>query len=288
MKKLDNRKLIFVLLGITVVLVGILILSVPSNGPLHETVYNAIASPVAAVQDAFTKLGAGIRGRIEMVVKYDEINARIKELEEANAKMVDAVVENEELRRENRQLRGGIAYQDSYPDFRVIGGHVISGDVNELYNVYTISCGSSDGVAVGSFVVTSAGLVGVIQSVGPISSKVISIVDEQNKLIVRSDKHNELFRVSGAYSDTGGSYLKVDRIPKGAVLEVGDVLITTDSGKDYPLGVKVGTVSGIILDQNGEISYAIAKPFTELRTLDQVFVLTREKTITSSGAASNG
>ena len=276
MKKRGNRKKLFIVAGITIVLVVLILLSAPSSGPLHGVVYDFLASPVAVVQNKFSQWGSRLSSGFNMLMHSDEIEQHISELEQENAALRDAVLENISLKRENEELKGAIIYREEYKDYRIIGGRVISGDINELYNVYTISCGASDGVKEGCFVVTSDGLAGVIQAAGPVSSKVISIVDEQNKIIVRTVEHNELLRVTGASDDNNGRYLRVDRIPKGAILEVGDTLVSSDSGQTYPSGVKVGRITKIVKDEHGSVQYAIAEPFVRLRTLDNVFVMAEE------------
>ena len=276
MKNRKNTKILIIIGSITVALVVLLVASASPSSPTHG-VYRLFASPVNLMQEVFSDWGRSVKNGFRLLFNADEVTAEIDKLKQDNAQLENALVENEILQKENAELKGMLDFKEAYSSFDIVGAEVIAGDVSEMFNTFTINCGTSDGVEEGSFVVTSQGLVGVIGTAGPISSKVISIVDEQNKIIVRTLENNEMLRVTGTYDDEGGSFLKIDRILDDTVINEGDVLVTSNSGDVYPYGIKVGIVKEIGTDKSSGTRYAVAMPIVNLRTIDKVFVMTPKK-----------
>lgn len=276
MKNRKNTKIYIIIAAITVVLAIFMVVSSSPSSPTHG-IYRVIASPVTLVQETFSSWGKSIKNGFNLLFNADQVTSELEQLREDNAALQSIAVENYILQQENAELRGMLDFKAAYSEFDIVGAEVIAGDVSEMFNTFTINCGTSDGIAEGSFVVTSEGLVGVIGTAGPISSKVISVVDEQNKLIVRTLENNEMLRVTGTYDDDGGSYLKIDRILDETVINVGDTLVTSNSGDVYPYGIGVGIVTEIGVDKTSGTRFAIAEPVVNLRTIDKVFVMTPKK-----------
>lgn len=275
MKKSKKTKMIAIVCGVTLLLVVLIAASAPSGSPIHG-IYKVFASPVSVVQNAFSSLGHKVKSGFTMLFHADSVNEELEQLREENAALNDAAMKNQILERENEELKGMLDFQEKYTEFNVVGAEIIAGDVSEMFHTFTINCGTSDGIEEGSFVVTAQGLAGVVHTAGPISSKVISIVDEQNKIIARTLENNEMLRVTGTYDD-GGSYLKVDRILDDAEIKVGDTLVTSNSGDIYPYGIKVGVITEIGINETSGTRYAIAEPAVSLRTVSRVFVMTPKK-----------
>ncbi len=276
MKNRKNSKLYIMISTITVVLAVFIFVSSSPTSPLHG-IYKTIASPVVLLQETFTSWGRSIKNGFNLLFNADEVNAELDQLRQDSANLESIAVENYILEQENAELRGMLDFKESYSEFEIIGAEVIAGDVSEMFNTFTINCGTSDGITEGSFVVTSEGLVGVVGTAGPISSKVISVVDEQNKLIVRTLENNEMLRATGTYNDEGGSYLRIDRILDETVINVGDTLVTSNSGDVYPYGIRVGVITEVGVDKASGTRYAIAESVVNLRTIDKVFVMTPKK-----------
>ena len=275
MKKSKKTKVIAFAGGATLALAILIVASAPSNSPIHG-IYKVFASPVSVVQDAFSSWGRKLKSGFHMLADADEISGEMDRLREENAALNDAARQNEILKRENQELKDMLDFQEKYTEFDTVGAEIIAGDISEMFHSFTINCGTSDGIKKGSFVVTSEGLAGVVQTAGPISSKVISIVDEQNKIIARTLENNEMLRVTGTYDD-GGSYLRVDRILENSEIHIGDTLVTSNSGAIYPYGIKIGTITEIGVSEASGMRYAIAEPAVNLRTVSRVFVMTPKK-----------
>lgn len=276
MKNRKKTKSIIIIAAISFILVLFMIISSSPDSGLHA-IYKIFASPLSAVQSTFSSWGNSLKNGFDMLFHSDSINEEMDRLREENAALADAAKEKEILERQNEELKEMLDYKDRYSEFDVVSADVIAGDISEMFNTFTINCGTSDGIAEGSFVITPQGLVGIVSIAGPISSKVMAISDEQNKLIARLLENNEMVRVVGTYTDDASALLKVDRILSDTVIKEGDTLVTSNSGGVYPYGIVIGTIKEVCVDEVTGSRYAIAEPAVNFRTISSVYVLTPKK-----------
>lgn len=263
---------IFILLLLTIVFGVTLALSSNPESKIHSF-YKVVSAPVSGIQNFFSTLGREMGSRLSVFSSYQEIKDEIDFLREENDRLSADAAEKDRLERENEELRALLGLKEYYQNYRLAAANVIAGDFTDWYNEFTIDCGSSDGVTVGCPVVTSKGLVGIVSVVGPFSSKVLSIADEQNVIMARIVRSNELVMLRGVTTENLEYYLRLERIGANSSLYVGDVLVTAESGGVFPKGLTIGTVTEISTQADTELRYAVVEPAVSLPSVSEVFVL---------------
>lgn len=123
------------------------------------------------------------------VTKDKDFFSDVEELKTENAALK---AENEDLKRqmtdyelivsENTTLKEHAKMQDDYADYEIVVAEVISDGSNNWEKTYIINKGSKNGVAPNMPVITSAGLVGYIETVTASTAKVVSIIDAGNSV----------------------------------------------------------------------------------------------------------
>lgn len=267
-----TKRLIFILAGITVLLVVFIAVSSNPNSKLHS-VYNVIGTPIRYIQKGFTSLGRNIGGAFSVIGDYSEIQDKIQKLEEENDSLKNLESENEKLKEENNELRELLALKGYFENYDMVAANVIAGDVTDWFNEFTVDCGTSDGIQDGCIVITSKGLVGVVYNSGPVSSKIRSIVDDQNVLMARISRNNALVRLKGMSNENYTHMLELDRIADQTSLYVGDVLVTAESGGVYPKGLVVGTVTSINENKEKGTRTAYVEPAVDFASVSHVYIL---------------
>jgi rod shape-determining protein MreC len=174
----------------------------------------------------------------------------------------------------NEELERLLGVKEIVADYTLLRASVITKDITDWFNEFTIDVGTKDGVKNGTVVMTSYGLVGLVYNAGYNSSKVRCIVDERSELMCRIKRNDELLRVSGTTNENFTAGLVADRIAKNAAIYVGDVIITADSGDVYPAGLTVGVVSEVTVDEDGN-RYATVVSDVNFTSLTSVTVLVR-------------
>ena len=153
--------------------------------------------------------------------------------------------------------------------YEYITARVVNNSINKVNNYLTLEKGRLQGIEPDMAVISSSGVVGIVQNVSEHYSTVRSLLHSGTKVSSKIKK-NEYFgsAVWNGDSPRHGSLLD---IPSHAPLAVGDTIVTT-SFSIYPRGVMVGTVSS--LGKSGESFKEIKIRFsTDFQNLSYVYVV---------------
>ncbi|MBP5631427.1 MAG: rod shape-determining protein MreC [Clostridia bacterium] len=267
-----NKIAVFILIVLTVASLALVVISTTSDR--LNGAFRVLGTPVRSLQRAVTRLGDNISQRFSVMRENKAIKAEIDRLIEENDALRQRNAELEPLISKNEELERLLGVKEIVADYTLLRASVITKDITDWFNEFTIDVGTKDGVKNGTVVMTSYGLVGLVYNAGYNSSKVRCIVDERSELMCRIKRNDELLRVSGTTNENFTAGLVADRIAKNAAIYVGDVIITADSGDVYPAGLTVGVVSEVTVDEDGN-RYATVVSDVNFTSLTSVTVLVR-------------
>jgi rod shape-determining protein MreC len=185
---------------------------------------------------------------------------------------MDTQLEMERLReaeRENVRLREMLGY-DPPPGFRTVPARVIGLDLDPLRGVAWVNIGYNRGLLGGEPVTTVRGLVGVVDQVENLQSRVRLLRNEDTPVSVRVARSRVLGIVEW---DPGASRLKITKVPLHADMVPGDTLLTSGLGGVFPPGLLVGVVSDIEEPPDRLLKEATLRPFGTFFRLEEVFIL---------------
>jgi rod shape-determining protein MreC len=135
----------------------------------------------------------------------------------------------------------------------------------------TLDAGSRDGVAVDQTVLTGAGLVGRIASVGPSTSTVLLAVDPDSVIGVRLAGAGPIGTAVGQDTNT----LRVQFFDPQLKLTVGQPVLTlgtADASTSMP-GVPVGTISKVVATPGQLTRTALITPYVDETAVDTVGIV---------------
>lgn len=267
-----NKKIIFILASVTVLLVIFIAVSSSPSSPVHS-VYKVIGTPFQYIQKGFSSFGENVKNAFSVITGYSEISEEIDSLKEENDTLKNLENENEKLKAENDELRNLLGLKGYFENYDMLAANVIAEDVTDWYNEFTIDVGTADGIKNGCVVITTKGLVGIVYNAGLVSSKVRCIVDEQNVLMARISRTDSLVRVKGLSNENYDHALELDRISDNSTLYVGDVLVTAETGGVYPKGLVIGTVTEITENKKTKERTAYVEPVVDFYTISHVYIL---------------
>ena len=276
-----NKIAVFILIVLTVASLALVVISTTSDR--LNGAFRVLGTPVRSLQRAVTRLGDNISQRFSVMRENKAIKAEIDRLIEENDALRQRNAELEPLVGKNEELERLLGVKEIVADYTLLRASVITKDITDWFNEFTIDVGTKDGVKNGTVVMTSYGLVGLVYNAGYNSSKVRCIVDERSELMCRIKRNDELLRVSGTTNENFTAGLVADRIAKNAAIYVGDVIITADSGDVYPAGLTVGVVSEVRVDEDGN-RYATVVSDVNFTSLTSVTVLLRTSGVEDEGA----
>jgi rod shape-determining protein MreC len=124
---------------------------------------------------------------------------------------------------------------------KMIGARVIGATPGVGTNSLLIDRGTTSGVRRGMAVVTPDGIVGHVVAVFPFASQVLSVTDPGFAAGVESQKNH----VHGVLKGVGSGSARVDYVPTGQKIEVGEILYTSGEDRIFPRGLPAGKVTGV-------------------------------------------
>jgi rod shape-determining protein MreC len=158
--------------------------------------------------------------------------------------------EVDRLRLENQLMKNELAsaqraealagFQARTPS-KMIGARVIGATPGVGTTSLLIDRGTASGVHRGMAVVTPDGIVGNVVAVFPFASQVLSVTDPGFAAGIESQKNH----VHGVLKGVGSGTARVDYVPTGQKIEVGEMLYTSGEDRIFPKGLPVGKVTGV-------------------------------------------
>jgi rod shape-determining protein MreC len=230
-----------------------------------------ITTPVVAV---IKNIGEGIAS-LRHIFRIPSMLRENADLTAENELLERRSAELQFTRAENERLRALLAL-DPPPGFTPLTARVIARPYDLWLESALISAGSSRGVRAGDLVVNDAGVVGVVEEVQPTYSRMVLISSPEFKLGALTMDH----RVEGVITGVDARYLKLDLVPAGSLVEVGEKVFTLgqqDLGggeADRPRGVYIGMIIRREEDRSGFLRITV-EPAANASRLGNVVVYTR-------------
>lgn len=238
---------------------------------------SAVFSPVQSVADRALKPARDLVDWFDETFDAKGENSRLKsQLITARKEAVAA----QEALQENAQLRKLVELDSNpplvYTNYREVTGRVIARSPTVWRSSVTIDLGSGDGVRVDDPVISGAGVVGRISSVGPGSSQVMLLTDHASAVSAKVVPTG----VQGVIKPEVGNPedLILDFIDSTRKIHGGQAVVTAGwraqgLASHFPPGLPLGEVtSASILEQEANQQVDV-RPYADLRNLDIVQVL---------------
>jgi rod shape-determining protein MreC len=202
----------------------------------------------------------------ELARENEELKLRIDELErELNGARLSGA-DLEDL----KKLSDSLNYADLGYDYNLVTADVIGLDNSSGFNIFTINVGSKDGVSPVSVVIDGDGLIGRVMSAADNSAKVISIVDETNKVGFQVFRNLEWL---GMLNGDGDGNLTGYMLDETAAVREGDRIVTSSIGGFYPAGITIGKVTSVEWNHDLPLKTVLVEPAVYFKSLRKVAVL---------------
>jgi len=194
-------------------------------------------------------------------------------LDEYNQRLVE---ENKNLRNIIRQLSG----KDTIPnytdttftsDYTFKSADVINNNFSKRDNYITLDKGENEGIAAENGVVTSKGIIGIIDRTNTNYSRAISILNSQSKINAQLKKSNHFGSLTWNGKDP--NLMQLTDVPKQAPVAKGDTIITGGKSLIFPKGLLIGTIQDFKLDNTESYFTINVKLFNDMTNIGYVYVI---------------
>ena len=251
------------------------------DGPV-ASVQEGAAAVLRPFQVASDRIAEPFRDAYAWVDGLFDARSDAERLRKENETLRQQVVQSRLAERENERLRELLAYRSGprFPEgFRGLATSVISRPGGAYAQVIVVAVGRNDGVAVDDPVVTQDGLVGKVSRVGSRTARVTLLTDDQSAVSALDVASN----ASGVVRPGQGprAPLRLDRVPKEAVVRVGDTVVTAGWRSQrlasiYPRGILIGSITSVGRTDTDLYTQVQVTPFADLGAIEAVLVLIPE------------
>ena len=212
-----------------------------SQTGLLAPIENLIAVPLNLVAGVFTDAALSVTGGVTDLAELQTLRARNADLEETLAQFQAELVELREIASDYERLAELLDYTTTATNQEFVTADVIGSDTNAQRRTIVINRGARDGITEGMPVVTGQGLAGRIVDVSANASRVLLITDRQSFVSGRLQST----RVEGSVQGQLSGNLRMSLIPLGQSVTVGDLVVTSGLGGNFPPDLTIGIVTSV-------------------------------------------
>lgn len=235
---------------------------------------DVVARLTMPIQRILRQVGDQLRGATGAVGDATDLVTRNAELEQAVARLTVENLRLKEIEAENVRLRSLLQFRDTNPSFTYKGGQivgrVVGSEPSGIIQSITIDIGANNGIQPGMPVVTELGLVGRVTDVYSNASRVLLITDGSSNVNVMLQNS----RLRGMLRGRTGQAPIMDYLPQNQPIPVGDIVVTSGEGGNFPVGIPVGQI--VEVDQNDVEMFqrAVVRTTVDFNTVETVLVVT--------------
>ncbi len=257
---------------------ALIFLFLDSTGNL-DNAFAFLRSPIATVMDwtagrvdSFASVFAGPRDVQMAQQRILELEAQVAELERTNA----------ELRNQQQDYQFYVELfrrASESPQFERVTGGVIGHDTSPIFQSLIVDVGTSDGVRPGMPVESPRGLIGQVYRASPQAAQILLLTDNISSIPGRLSESRTTGMVFGG--GTSG-LLTMDWIDQEAQVRVGDLVVTSGLGGNFPENLVIGTVVEVERNEAELFQRAIIQPAVDFDSLEMLFIITNFERIDTS------
>lgn len=196
--------------------------------------------------------------------------------------------ENEALIEENRKLKNKIEQYiqalDSVSEYRVIdstqfyqqytyiSGRIQKNQYSSSNNFLTINLGSNDSIGKEMAVISDKGIIGITEDVSGNYARVQSILNQNSSISARLKKNtNHIGNLTWNGEDF--NVVQLEGLPRQALIEKGDTIITSGNSAIFPGGIPIGTAIDVAGGETSVNRIVNIQLFNDMSSLKNIYVI---------------
>lgn len=165
------------------------------------------------------------------------------------------------LEAENKRLNA-LLNASSIVDEIVVRAQLTGESPDPFSKRVLINKGARDGVYLGQPVLDAEGLFGQVVEIEPFNSWVLLVTDPHHSTPVQINRNG--FKAVASGTRDSLHEMRLENIPDTADIKVGDMLVTSGLGQNFPVGYPVGVISSIVHDGGQPFALVTVLPTARL------------------------
>ena len=252
---------------IALVVVGLLFLSMAGY---LTPFFNFSTNPIIRTQSWLTERYTAFRDFFDSPRDMAALRDQNAVLQSQLAQAQGKIIELQEQLSQIQIVTGLLEFARANPEHSYLPANVIGREISPYRQYIIIDVGSSQGIKHGMPVVTDKGLVGRIDNVISNASRVELITDANSVVNVRLQNANVEAQVRGSLMGEAS----LELVPQGTEVQIGDAILSSGLGGNYPPNIFVGQVLAMQSKQNTLFQSGSVQPVVDFAHISAVMVIT--------------
>lgn len=191
-----------------------------------------------------------------------------RRLKDELAELSLQVIQLKEAKLENQRLKKLLDLKASLPQ-KSIACKVIGRDASSWFRSLIIDNGTEAGIKPDMPVISVDGVIGRIISSGRNTATILLITDTNSSIggMIQDT------RVVGLVSGQGTDESIFNYIPKKAVVQIRDIIVTSGLGTIFPKGLIIGKITDVVMDSQGLYQIASIELAADVDRVEEVLVI---------------
>ncbi len=272
MKKFFQNRFFYVLT--TLALLFTIVPTVLCSMGLSFLFRDAVGFVLTPMQKVFHYATESIDGFAAYFYKFDELVEENAALKEQVAELRAQIYDNAEREAMYTWMSDFLDMKQQHMDFEMLAATVTGRESGNYSRILTLDVGSGAGVELHMPVVTSEGIVGQITEVGLNWSKVTTIVEASSSVGAYVERSDDAGICVGDFVLSADGLCRMNYLPAGADVAVGDRILSTGYGSVYPRGLVIGYATAVETDPYTRAPAVTVQCAVDFSDLTRVMVLT--------------
>jgi rod shape-determining protein MreC len=247
-------------------------------GGYFSSVSSPITGGLVSVQEWFSTRSQAIQEFLAAPRDIVTLRTRNAELEAQVSQLQTQVIDLQQRVNETEILAALVDFSRANPESSYKAASVIGRDPSPFLHYVIINRGSNDGLQRGMPVVTNEGLVGRVDAVIADASRIQLITDPASSVNIHLKNANTDALLIG--SVTGD--VSLDLISQDAVINTGDLILTSGLGGGFPPDLIVGQVVNVRKLPAELFQQASVQPAVDFSRLQIVLIITNFRAINTA------
>jgi rod shape-determining protein MreC len=251
---------------LALLIIGLIALAL--GGYLAPATRLALAPLISAQTWLATRFQA-IQGLVNTPQDVVRLRQRNAELEAEVSRLQAEIIDLKQQVAETNVLSALVDFARVHPENRYVAASVIGRDPSPFVKYAIINRGSDEGLRRGMPIVTAQGLVGRIAAVTAGAARVQLLTDPASSINVRI----EPTAAQGVLNGSLTGELTLDMIPQDANVQVGELVLTSGLGGNYPANILIGQLTSVRRKETDLFQSAAVQPVVDFARLQIVLVI---------------
>lgn len=255
---------------IAMVILGIATITVSGTSGAAD-VQGVTQLAVSPVQGSLHAILAPITDLVTNIGSYADLRDENQHLQADNDRLRTQMAQLQEATIQSKELSSLVQFQAQQPSQHFQAASIVAHDPSNLHDRIEIDRGSNDGIHAGMAVLGGSGaLVGTVRETLPNRAWVALLSDSQSNINAVVQENRALAILQGSV----GKRVSLQLVAQSVDLKIGNTVLTSGLGGNYPAGLVIGRVSAIQGQPQDLFKNVSVEPVERLDNLEHVLVLT--------------